>query len=73
MLADFHRVRMSVLNITDPKKRDTIVKEHLGTIRRIKHRNLQERAHDFVNHGMLEESLAPAIRSTAKSTEAITK
>ena len=63
---------MSFLNITDSKKRDAIVKEYLATISRIKHRNLQERAHDFANHEMLEESLEPVIRSSAKSTEAIT-
>ena len=72
MLADRQQVRMSFLNITDPKKRDAIVKEYLATISRIKHRNLQERAHDFANHEMLEESLEPVIRSSAKSTEAIT-
>lgn len=72
MLADCQQVRMSFLNITDSKKRDAIVKEYLATISRIKHRNLQERAHDFANHEMLEESLEPVIRSSAKSTEAIT-
>ena len=63
---------MSSLNITYPKKRDAIVKEYLATISRIKHRNLQERARDFANHEMLEESLEPVVRSSAKSTEAIT-
>ena len=72
MLADCQQVRMSFLNITDPKKRDAIVKEYLATISRIKHRNLQERAHDFANHEMLEESFEPVIRSSAKSAEAIT-
>lgn len=72
MLADCQQVRMSFLNITDSKKRDAIVKEYLATISRIKHRNLQERAHDFANHEMLEESFEPVIRSSAKSAEAIT-
>ena len=53
---------MSFLNITDPKKRDAIVKEYLATIRRIKKRNLQERAWDFANHEMLEESLQPVVQ-----------
>ena len=64
---------MSFLNITDSRKRDAIVKEYLATIKRIKHRNLQERAQDFAHHETLEESLEPVVRSTAASTEAITK
>jgi len=64
---------MSFLNITDPTKRATIVKEYLDTIKRIKHRNLLERAQDFAHHETLEESLEPVVRSTAASTEAITK
>ena len=64
---------MSFLNITDSKKRDAIVKEYLATISRIKHRNLQERAHDFANHEMLEESFEPVVHATTTSTEAITK
>ena len=64
---------MSFLKITDPKKRDAIVKEYLALRKRIKHRNLQEKARDFANHEMLEETLEPVVRSTAASTEAITK
>ena len=68
-----HRVKMSFLNISDPRKRHAIVKEYLATIKRIKNRNLAERAHDFVYHESLEDSLEPVVRSTAASTEAITK
>jgi hypothetical protein len=64
---------MSFLNITDPKKRDAIVKEYLDTIKRIKNRNLLEKTRDFVNREMFEETLRPVVRSTAESTEAITK
>ena len=64
---------MSFLNISDPNKRATIVEEYLATIKRIKNRNLQERAQDFAHHETLEESLKPVVRSTAASTEAITK
>lgn len=67
------RVKMSFLNISDPRKRHAIVKEYLATIKRIKNRNLAERAHDFAHHESLEESLEPVVRSTAASTEAITK
>ena len=64
---------MSFLNISDPRKRHAIVKEYLATIKRIKNRNLAERAHDFTYHESLKESLEPVVRSTAASTEAITK
>ena len=64
---------MSFLNIKDTFQRDKIVKEYLATIKRIKHRNLQERAQDFANHEMLEESFEPVVHATAASTEAITK
>ena len=64
---------MSFLNITDSRKRDEIVKEYLATVKRIKHRNLLERAQDFAHHETLEQSLEPIVRSSAASTEAITK
>ena len=63
---------MSFLKITDPKKRDAIVREYLDTIKRIKLRNLQEKARDFANHEMFEETLEPVVRSNTTSTEAIT-
>ena len=63
---------MSFLNIKDSFKRDKIVKEYLALKKRIKNRNLQEKACDFANHEMLEESLEPVVHATAASTEAIT-
>ena len=64
---------MSFLNISDPKKRDAIVADYLATVKRIKNRNLQERAHDFVLHEAIENSAEPVVRSTKESTNAITK
>ena len=64
---------MSFLNIKDSFKRDKIIKEYLNTIKRIKNRNLQEKAYDFANHKEIEESLEPVVHATATSTEAITK
>ena len=63
---------MSFLNINDPRKRDAIVSEYLATIKRIKNRNLEERARDFAHHEAVEQSLEPVVRSTAASTQAIT-
>ena len=73
LLSDCHRDKMSFLNIEDPKKRDATIKEYLATVKRIKNRNLQEKARDFVNREMFKETLRPVVRSTAESTEAITK
>ena len=73
LFVDRQRVSMSFLNITDSKKRDAIVKEYLDTIKRIKVRNVEERAQDFAYNEALEKSLEPVVRSTTASTEALTK
>ena len=39
---------MSFIDISDPKKRDTIVADYLATVRRIQQRNLNERAQDLI-------------------------
>ena len=73
LLSDCHRDKMSFLNIQDPEKRDAIVKEYLALKKKIKNRNLQEKARDFRNHEIIEESLEPVVRSNTTSAEAITK
>ena len=77
MNSDHRRVHtssliMSFLNITDPKKRATIVADYLATVKRLQNRNLQERARDLAVQEEIEQSLRPIIQSTASSTEAIT-
>ena len=47
---------MSFLDIKDPKKRKAIVNEYLAMKRRIKNRNMEERARDFTNQQKIEES-----------------
>ena len=64
---------MSFLNIKDSFKRDKTIKEYLALKKRIKNRNLQEKAQNFANHEMLEESFEPVVHATTTSTEAITK
>ena len=63
---------MSFLNIKDTFEREKQIKKYLNTIKRIKNRNLQEKALDFANHKMIEESLEPVVRSTETSTEVLT-
>ena len=64
---------MSFLDIKDPKKHKAIVNEYLAMKRRIKNRNMEERARDFTNQQKIEESLEPVVSSNTASTEAITK
>ena len=63
---------MSFLNIKDSFKRDKTIKEYLDTVKRIKKRNLHEKAPDFINYEEIEKSLEPVVHSNATSTEAIT-
>ena len=64
---------MSFINIKDPKKRDAIVAEYLATVKRLQNRDITERAHDLTRTEEINRVLEPVVRSTAKSTEAITK
>ena len=64
---------MSFINIKDPKKRDAIVAEYLATFKRLQNRDITERAQDLTRTEEINRVLEPVVRSTAKSTEAITK
>ena len=64
---------MSFLNVTDVKKRDSIVADYLGTVNRLQHRDINERAQDLVPQDDLNRMFEPVMESTGKSTGAITK
>ena len=64
---------MYFLNITDPKKRDSIVADYLATVKRLQHRDIKERAQDLVLQDDLNRMFEPVVESTGKSTAAITK
>ena len=64
---------MSFLNITDPKKRDSIVADYLATVKRLQHRDINERAQDLVRQDDNNRMFEPVVESTGKSTQAITK
>ena len=64
---------MSFLNITDVKKRDSIVADYLGTVNRLQHRDINERAQDILPQDDLNRMFEPVVESTGKSTAAITK
>ena len=64
---------MSFLNITDPKKRDNIVADYLATVKRLQHRDINERAQDLVRQDDHNRMFEPVFESTGKWTQAITK
>ena len=64
---------MSFLNITDVKKRDGIVANYLATVKRLQHRDVNERAQNLVRQEDLNRMFEPVVESTGKSTQAITK
>ena len=64
---------MYFLSITDPKKRDNIVADYLATVKRLQHRDINERAQDLVQQDYLDRMFEPVAESTGKSTKAITK
>ena len=64
---------MSFIDITDPKKRDTIVTDYLATVRRIQQRNLNERAEDLTKKEERNELFKPIVDSTEKSTISLHK
>ena len=64
---------MCFLNITDPKNRDIIVADYLATVKRLQHRDINERAQDLVRQDDLNRMFEPVVESTGKSTVAITK
>ena len=73
MIHDRRGVKMSFLNIINPKERDEIVSKYLATVQRIKQRNMKERVQDFLTHEAIEQSLEPVTRTTEATTNAITK
>ena len=67
------KILMYFLNITNPKRRDSIVADYLATVKRLQHRDINERAQDLVQQNDLNRMFEPVVESTGKSTAAITK
>ena len=63
---------MYSLNITDPKKRESIVADYLATVKR-QRRDIKERAEELVQQDDPNRMFEPVVESTGKSTEDITK
>ena len=61
---------MSFLNITDPKKRDSIVADYLATIKIL---DINERSKELVRQDVLNRMFEPVVESTGKSTQVIAK
>ena len=60
---------MSFLNITDLKKRGSIVDDYLPTVKSLQHRD--ERVQDLARQDDLNRIFEPVVKSTGKSTQAI--
>ena len=54
---------MSFLNITDPKRRDSIVADYLAPVKRLQHRDINERAQDLVRQYDLNRMFEPVVGS----------
>ena len=64
---------MAFLQITDPKRRDEIVKEFLNTKKAIQARNLMQRVGDLEFKRSGEKLFRPIVESQKTATETITK
>ena len=67
------KILMSFLNITEPKKKYSIFADCLATVKRLQHRDTNEREQDVVRQDDLNRMFEPVVESTGKSTEAIIK
>ena len=63
---------MSFLNILDPKKRDIVVNEYLTLVKKIQQEKMNEKAGDLARTENLKKVFDPVVKSTEKSTTAIT-
>ena len=64
---------MSFLNIQDPAKRDAVVADYLATVRSLQQDNLNKKAQDLAREEDLRKIFNPVVKSTEKSTKAITQ
>ena len=67
------KILMSFLNITDMKKRVSIVADYLATLTGLQHRDINERAQYLVRQDDLNGMFETVIESTGISTGAITE
>ena len=63
---------MSFLNIKDLDERDAIVKDYLGTVNRIKNRNLAERTDSIELQHYRDQEYEPIVASNKEMAEKIT-
>ena len=64
---------MSFINISDPRRRDEIVKSFLATRHRIKQENLKEKIGDLAKAEDTKQMFDPIIKSNIKAAEEISK
>ena len=64
---------MSFINISDPKKRDEIVKSYLDIKKRIQHRNINDKLGNMAQSEDRQKMFEPIIRSNIQAAEEISK
>lgn len=64
---------MSFLNITDPKRRDELVREYAKTVKTIQDRNLNTRLHNTIDEKNLEKMFLPVVKANESVSSTITK
>lgn len=69
----FHTSKMSFYRITDPKKRDDMVKDYVSTMKRLRQRDLQDRLGEFNYQQEQERQYKPIIESNAQTVKQIKK
>ena len=64
---------MSFINISDPKKRDEIVKSYLDIKKRIQHRNINEKFGNMAQSEDRQKMFEPIIKSNIQAAEKLVK
>ena len=68
LLTSKHRQSVIMfVNITDPKKREETVHAYLATVKRLQHRDIDERAKDLGRREDLNKKFEPIITSAGQS------
>ena len=64
---------MSFLSITDPKKRDAMVRDYTESIKVIQNRNMNDRLQNTIDERVLNKMFAPVVKASELVTSSLTK
>lgn len=69
----FSVVNMSFLSITDPKKRDAMVRDYTESIKVIQNRNMNNRLQNTIDERLLNKMFAPVVKASEKVSSSLAK